>query len=76
MHRLFADLPEALANTVHVASRLDFKLDELGYKFPTYDVGPNDTMDTYLRKRVLWKALQIVTAPRTIPSSTQKPSSR
>ena len=53
MHRLFADLPEALANTIHLASRLDFQLDDLGYKFPTYDVSPNDTMDTFLRKRVL-----------------------
>ena len=52
MHRLFADLPEALANTLHLADRLDFQLNDLGYEFPTYDVGPNDTMDTFLAKRV------------------------
>jgi error-prone DNA polymerase len=52
MHRLFADLPEALANTLHLADRLEFQLDDLGYEFPRYDVGPNDTMDTFLAKRV------------------------
>ena len=53
MHRLFHDLPEAVANTVHLAQRLEFKLDELGYAFPCYDVGDGDTMDTFLRKRVM-----------------------
>ncbi len=53
MHRLFADLPEAIANTIHLASRLGFQLDDLGYKFPAYKVGPNETMDTFLCKRVM-----------------------
>ena len=41
---LFHDLPEAVANTVYLAQRLEFKLDDLGYEFPHYDVGESDTM--------------------------------
>ena len=52
MQRLFADLPEAVANTLHLADRLEFALDDAGYEFPTYDVGDHDTMDSFLRKRV------------------------
>ena len=53
MQRAFNDLPEALANTLHLAQRLEFRLDQLGYEFPTYDVGDADTMDSFLRKRVM-----------------------
>jgi error-prone DNA polymerase len=52
MQKLFADVPEAVANTIHLADRLEFALDDLGYQFPSYDVGDHDTMDTFLRKRV------------------------
>jgi error-prone DNA polymerase len=52
MKRLFGDLPEAVANTVHLADRLEFALDDAGYEFPSYDVGEGDTMDSFLRKRV------------------------
>ena len=34
MLRLFADLPEATANTLELSSRLEFTLNDLGYKFP------------------------------------------
>ena len=34
MLRLFADLPEAIANTLELSSRLGFTLNDLGYKFP------------------------------------------
>src|SRR4029077_7066107 len=36
MQQLFADLPEALANTVELSSRLEFTLQHLGYEFPKY----------------------------------------
>jgi error-prone DNA polymerase len=36
MTRLFADLPEAIANTRELSSRLDFTLANLGYEFPRY----------------------------------------
>ena len=35
MHRLFADLPEAISNTLELSSRLEFTLNDLGYQFPT-----------------------------------------
>ena len=52
MSRLFADLPEAIANTAELSSRLDFTLENLGYEFPRYPVPDGDTMDSFLRKRV------------------------
>jgi error-prone DNA polymerase len=52
MMNLFADLPEAIANTRIVSERLDFTLDNLGYKFPHYPVPDGETMDSFLAKRV------------------------
>ena len=51
MIELFADLPEAIANTIEVSSRLDFTLKDLGYEFPKYPVPPGETMTSFLRKR-------------------------
>jgi len=34
--RLFRDLPEALHNTRRLAERIEFTLDDLGYRFPSY----------------------------------------
>ncbi len=51
MARLFADLPDALANTQGVSSRLNFTLSDLGYQFPEYPVPPGDTQMSFLRKR-------------------------
>ena len=50
--RLFADLPEALANTLEISSRLEFTLDRLGYEFPHYPVPAGETMASFLRARV------------------------
>ena len=52
MTSLFADLPEAIANTRELSNRLQFTLGDLGYQFPRYPVSPGDTMNTFLRKRV------------------------
>jgi error-prone DNA polymerase len=55
MSKLFADIPEAIANTRIVSSRLDFTLDNLGYEFPHYPVYPvpaGETMDSFLTQRV------------------------
>jgi error-prone DNA polymerase len=49
---LFADLPEAIANTVELSSRLEFSLENLGYEFPRYPVPDGETMNSFLRKRV------------------------
>jgi error-prone DNA polymerase len=51
MTRLFADLPEAIANTGELSSRLEFTLEKLGYEFPRYPVPDGETMDSFLYKR-------------------------
>ena len=51
MALLFADFPEAIANTQGVSSRLNFTLADLGYQFPEYPVPPGDTQMSFLRKR-------------------------
>uniref|UniRef100_Q01QX2 DNA-directed DNA polymerase n=1 Tax=Solibacter usitatus (strain Ellin6076) TaxID=234267 RepID=Q01QX2_SOLUE len=50
MARLFADLPEAIANTLEISSRLDFTLADLGYEFPRYPVPDGETQISFLRK--------------------------
>jgi len=52
MSRLFADLPEAIANTQALSDRLQFTLADLGYQFPRYPTLPGETMNSFLRKRV------------------------
>jgi len=51
MAALFADLPEAIANTVELSSRLEFTLKDLGYEFPKYPVPSGETMTSFLRQR-------------------------
>ena len=53
MARLFRDLPEALDNTVRLADRLQFRLKDLGYKFPTFPVPEGETEAAFLRARVM-----------------------
>jgi error-prone DNA polymerase len=50
MNRLFADLPEAILNTGVLASRLEFSLKDLGYKFPNYPVPNGGTQNQFLRQ--------------------------
>ncbi|HEX4156585.1 MAG TPA: error-prone DNA polymerase [Acidobacteriaceae bacterium] len=52
MVRLFRDIPHATSNTVELSSRLQFQLDDLGYRFPHYPVPDGETMDSFLEKRV------------------------
>jgi error-prone DNA polymerase len=51
MQQLFADLPEAIANTLELSSRLEFALNDLGYEFPRYPIPEGETMDSFLRQR-------------------------
>jgi error-prone DNA polymerase len=51
MIALFQDVPEAVANTVELSSRLEFTLEKLGYEFPRYPVPDGETMDSFLHKR-------------------------
>jgi error-prone DNA polymerase len=50
MNALFADVPEAIANTSELAKRLDFTLVDLGYKFPQYPAPDGQSEMTYLRE--------------------------
>ncbi len=51
MAALFADLPEAITNTLELSSHLEFTLEDLGYEFPKYPVAPDETMTSFLRAR-------------------------
>jgi len=51
MAHLFSDLPEAIANTEFLSSRLQFTLSDLGYKFPPYPVAEGETQMQFLRAR-------------------------
>jgi error-prone DNA polymerase len=51
MQALFADLPEATANTQQLSARLEFTLNDLGYEFPRYPVPDGETMMSFLRER-------------------------
>jgi len=50
MKKLFADVPEAFAQTSELAKRLDFTLTDLGYEFPRYPVPDGESEISYLRQ--------------------------
>lgn len=52
MAALFRDVPGAIENTLELSSRLGFQLSDLGYEFPRYPVPDDETMDSFLAKRV------------------------
>jgi error-prone DNA polymerase len=58
MSRIFADVPDAIGNTVELSSRLGFSLENLGYEFPKYPVPGFETMNSFLRKRV-WEGAHL-----------------
>ena len=58
MAALFADLPEAVANTETLAARIEFTLADLGYRFPDYHVPAGETQDSFLRKMTFFGAQQ------------------
>jgi error-prone DNA polymerase len=51
MKQLFADLPEAIANTQILSSRLTYSLSDLGYQFPQYPVPEGKSQMQFLRDR-------------------------
>lgn len=53
MAQIFADLPEAIAHTTELSSRLEFTLENLGYRFPPYPVPEGGTEIEFLRAQVL-----------------------
>ncbi|PYM03577.1 MAG: error-prone DNA polymerase [Candidatus Rokuibacteriota bacterium] len=48
MARLFADRPDVIANAGELATRLNFTLKNLGYRFPDYPLPPGETSISYL----------------------------
>jgi error-prone DNA polymerase len=50
MHRLFADLPDAVDTTGELALRLGFTLKDLGYRFPDFPLPPGQTAIAHLRE--------------------------
>jgi error-prone DNA polymerase len=53
MAQLFADLPEAVANTLELSSRLEFSLEKLGYEFPRYPVPGGGRQIDFLRAQTM-----------------------
>ncbi len=49
---LFRDFPKAVENTLRVAERCEFTLDNLGYQFPDYPAPAGETSFGYLRRLV------------------------
>ncbi len=58
MQQLFRDQPAALTNTLRLAGRLQFSLENIGYDFPDYPVPDGHSMDSFLRTIVLFGAQQ------------------
>ncbi len=48
MARLFRDLPDAIAETMRFADRIDFSLDQLKYQYPDEPVPPGKTAQQHL----------------------------
>ena len=67
MVRLFADLPEATANTVELSSRIEFTLDKLGYEFPHYPVPGGGSMNSFLRERTFEGARNVISGRGRAP---------
>ncbi|HET9790352.1 MAG TPA: PHP domain-containing protein, partial [Candidatus Angelobacter sp.] len=53
MSKMFADLPEAIANTTELSSRLEFTLEKLGYEFPRYPVPGGGRQIDFLREKAM-----------------------
>jgi error-prone DNA polymerase len=50
MARLFADRPDAVHATLDLADRLQFSMNDLGYRFPKYPVPDGESEMSFLRK--------------------------
>ena len=56
MAALFADLPEAIANTNELAARLQYTMRDLGYQFPKYPTPNGEPQIEFLRARA-WEGM-------------------
>jgi error-prone DNA polymerase len=68
MARLFRDFPEAIAETMRFAGRIDFSLDQLKYQYPDEPVPPGKTAQRHLED-LTWqgahKRFPVRIAPKT-----------
>jgi len=58
MRALFCDRPDAIENTVRLAERLEFSLENIGYEFPAFPVPAGHDMGSFLRTITLFGAQQ------------------
>jgi len=65
MRALFPDRPDAIENTVRLAARLEFSLENIGYEFPAFSVPDGHNMDSFLRTITLFGAQQRYSAIST-----------
>jgi error-prone DNA polymerase len=56
MSELFRDLPVALENSLRLEERIEFTLEDLGYRFPDFPVPAGETMEGFLRARTFESA--------------------
>jgi len=70
MGRLFSDLPQALAATVDLSHRLEFTLQDLGYRFPDYPLPPGETPASFLR-HITWNGAKGRFRPLTAKAQAQ-----
>ncbi len=70
MAELFADLPEAISNTIRIAEHCEFRLENLGYEFPTYATPDGSTQETFLRRAAFEGAQRRY--PRKVPEKVAR----
>ena len=65
MRALFRDRPDAIENTLRLADRLEFSLENIGYEFPSFPVPDGHDMNSFLRTITLFGAQQRYTSIST-----------
>ena len=66
MARLFRDVPDAIAETMRFADRIDFSLDQLKYQYPDEPVPPGKTAQQHLEDLTWAGVEQIFPTARSI----------
>ncbi len=70
MAALFSEAPGALERAAELAERLDFTLQDLGYRFPDFPLPPGETPDSYLR-HLAWNGARARFRPLTARAQAQ-----
>ena len=70
MERLFPDVPGALSASHELSQRLDFTLEDLGYRFPDYPLPAGETPSSYLRQ-ITWNGARARFRPLTARAQAQ-----